>query len=229
MTPRLVALCSPAMGSGKSTVADHLVARHGFTRVAFASPLKRMTEALLLEAGYCADAVAGLVYGDMKNIPLPDLPPFTRRHAEVMLDALGPVPGEIDIGRGSMLDDLDDLVDWGVEHFRDGVTSRRLQQTIGTELGRDQWHPEIWVLIARDTIRAAAADTVVDDMRFPNEFDMIEREGGDTYRVCRPDVRIVGGAHASEGQLDGIAMPEIWNTGSIADLCAAADRAILRA
>lgn len=223
MNPRLVALCSPAMGSGKSTVADHLVARHGFTRVAFAAPLKRMTEALLLEAGVID--VTRYVYGDMKNIPLPDLPPFTRRHAEVMLEALGPVPGEIDIGRGSL---LDDLVDWGVEHFRSGATSRRLQQTIGTELGRDQWHPEIWVLIARDHIRAAATDTVVDDMRFPNEFDMIEREGGDTYRVCRPDVGIVGGAHASEGQLDGIAMPEIWNTGSIADLCAAADRAIFR-
>lgn len=43
----LIGLCSPAMGSGKSTVADYLVRHHGFSRVALATPLKMMTTALL--------------------------------------------------------------------------------------------------------------------------------------------------------------------------------------
>lgn len=45
MTRRLIAFTGPA-GSGKSTAALHLVAVHGFTRVHFAEPLKRMLAAL---------------------------------------------------------------------------------------------------------------------------------------------------------------------------------------
>ncbi len=45
---RLIGFCGPA-GSGKSAAADRLVHRHGFTRVRFAGPLKRMMWALGLD------------------------------------------------------------------------------------------------------------------------------------------------------------------------------------
>lgn len=41
----IIGLCGPA-GAGKSTVAAHLVAHHGFVRVRFAGPLKAMMRAL---------------------------------------------------------------------------------------------------------------------------------------------------------------------------------------
>lgn len=43
--PKLVALTGAA-GSGKSTVANYLVQRHGFVRVKFAGPLKAMCRAI---------------------------------------------------------------------------------------------------------------------------------------------------------------------------------------
>lgn len=49
--PPLVIGLTGLAGSGKDTVADHLVARHGFARHALADPIKNMLEALLIDAG----------------------------------------------------------------------------------------------------------------------------------------------------------------------------------
>lgn len=43
MAPRIVAVCGE-IGSGKSTVADHLVQAHGFFEVSMAQPLKQMCQ-----------------------------------------------------------------------------------------------------------------------------------------------------------------------------------------
>ena len=52
---RLIGLCGSA-GAGKDTVADHLVAAHGFTRVAFAAALKDVVAALF---GWPREALEG--------------------------------------------------------------------------------------------------------------------------------------------------------------------------
>lgn len=181
-TVRLIALCSPAMGSGKSTVAGHLVARHGFTKVAFATPLKQMTSALLGCTGMAPARVIEHVYGDAKEAVIPAI----------------------------------------------GVSSRRIQQLLGTEFGRRCIDENLWVGIAIAQAKALMAQgrsVVIDDMRFPIEFDAVQEAGGDCYRVVRPGA-VVTIQHASEGQLDGIHMREIWNTGDLDQLYADADRCV---
>lgn len=182
--PRLIALTSPAPGSGKSTVADRLVSEHGFMPVTFALPLKRMTAALLTTLGLPSEEIYARVYGARKHEIIP------------VLD----------------------------------ITSRKLQQLLGTEFGRQLIRDSIWVDIAMT--RAAAYLTqgrsvVIDDLRFPNELAAVEAMGGDCLRVVRPNAKVAE-PHASEGQLDLIVMPEIWNMGTIADLHSAVDRLLLR-
>lgn len=184
MKPRLIGLCSPAMGSGKTETARYLTEHRGFYRLAFASPLKNMTVALLSATGMDRWEVGKRVYGNRKEEVIPSL----------------------------------------------GVSSRRIQQTLGTEWGRICIKDSIWV----DITLAAAAEqmkngnsVVIDDMRFPNEFEAIHAAGGDTWRIVRPDARVTI-SHASEGQLDGVQMPEIFNGGTIQDLHAEVDRLLSR-
>lgn len=83
------------------------------------------------------------------------------------------------------------------------VSGRRLLQTLGTEWGRRQIHPEIWVRHWQRRVqlcRAAGQRVVVDDIRFPNEADAVCQLGGQVWLVDRPGVEYHGG-HASEGGL----------------------------
>lgn len=184
MKPRLIGLCSPAMGSGKTETARYMVKHLGFIRLAFATPLKNMTVALLSATGMDRWEVEKRVYGNRKEEVIPAL----------------------------------------------GVSSRRIQQLIGTEFGRNLIKDSIWVDI---TLAAAAGQmkngnsVVIDDMRFPNEYDAIHAAGGDTWRIVRPDAKVTV-SHASEGQLDGHHMPEIFNGGTVADLHAEVDRLLSR-
>ncbi len=50
-------------------------------------------------------------------------------------------------------------------------------------------------------------------MRYPNEYQGVQDAGGDCYRIVRPDAEVTV-AHESEGQLDLVHMPEIWNLGT---------------
>jgi hypothetical protein len=48
----LIGIYSPAAGSGKSAIADHLITHHNFARLSFAEPLKDMVRVLLENFGY---------------------------------------------------------------------------------------------------------------------------------------------------------------------------------
>jgi hypothetical protein len=95
-----------------------------------------------------------------------------------------------------------------------GVTPRHLMVTLGTEWGRDLVHRDIWT-----RLWAAQAErfehVVVDDVRFPNEVDLIRARGGKIWRIERPG--LVAGAHASE-QLDARADFTIVNDRSLEGL-----------
>ncbi|AOR76540.1 hypothetical protein BES08_07120 [Novosphingobium resinovorum] len=205
------------MGSGKSTAAQYLV-DHGYDLVKFAGPLKRMTRALLRCCGVSGIVIDRYVDGDLKEVPIGDLGEFLPEYAVAMLQAMGPVPGAVTLTQGEI---IDSLVEWGRATVVPGVTSRRLQQTLGTEWGREKIHTNLWVMIAIDEADLSRADgihVVIDDMRFPNEFEAVEAADGESRRIVRPGFAVTGGAHASEGQLDLIQMPEIWNTGTVEDL-----------
>jgi len=77
--PIIIALCSPAMGSGKSVIAEHLVERHQFQLVKFAHGLKAMTAALLGSIGYGADEIHDAIEGDAKETVIPALGVTPRR------------------------------------------------------------------------------------------------------------------------------------------------------
>lgn len=99
-----------------------------------------------------------------------------------------------------------------------GVSPRYLFQTLGTEWGRQLVHQKVWTDIAINRIRAVNGPVVVDDMRFPNEFEALTGAGGVTVRVVREGVMVPTG-HASEGLLDDTPMAyELVNDGTLEDL-----------
>lgn len=103
-----------------------------------------------------------------------------------------------------------------------GRTPRYLLQTLGTEWGRDTVKDSIWVdnLIARAQRSIAnGRPVVVDDLRFPNEFDALRRCGACLVKIIRPDAEDRGSAaHISEGGLNDHAFDYvIVNEGSLAD------------
>ena len=181
----LIALASPAPGSGKSEVARILVEQHGFTRMKFAAPLKDMVRVLLAATGMDRDMIERCVDGDLKET-----------------------------------------------HIREiGASSRRLQITLGTEWGREMIHPDLWVNIVRGGITSHRskhrdARIVLDDMRFPNELQMVRELGGIPAAVLRPGFEVGKIAHVSEGGLRYERMLSILTDGSLDDLARKVDDAL---
>lgn len=75
------------------------------------------------------------------------------------------------------------------------VTMRHLMVTLGTEWGRDAVRPDLWTRLW--AARASMSTNVVaDDVRFPNEVDLIRSAGGTIWRLERPG--LAAGDHVSE-------------------------------
>ena len=179
-SPRIIAFCSPAMGSGKTTAAERLVSHHGFRRIAFATPLKHMASGLLDAMGFSFAENYDRISGSRKEEMIPVL----------------------------------------------GITSRDLQQKLGTEFGRKMIRESLWVDITMSVVQqclAAGESVVIDDMRFPNEYEALLAAGADCRRIVRPDATVTR-SHVSEGALDGIHMPEIWNVGDLDEFLGRIDR-----
>lgn len=115
-------------------------------------------------------------------------------------------------------DDLNEYIEGSLKTeplpgFAD-LTPRHIMQTLGTEWGRDVIGTNFWADITRQACLAhlnVGRSVVIDDMRFPNEWDTVRSIGGLTYRIVRPDAPPPPTNHSSEGGLDNVAMPEIWN------------------
>jgi hypothetical protein len=72
-----------------------------------------------------------------------------------------------------------------------GMSPRQVASTLGTEWARNTVHPDLLVNAVEARIRAALATgckVVIDGMRFPNEWDMTYRLGGELWCVYRPGV-----------------------------------------
>ena len=88
-----------------------------------------------------------------------------------------------------------------------GVTPRHLMQTLGTEWGRDCIGPDVWVDVWKNSVQKwldGGLNVVVDDMRFPNEWDAVKSLEGECWYITRPRVKYPHPTeHSSEGALDG--------------------------
>jgi hypothetical protein len=96
-------------------------------------------------------------------------------------------------------------------------TGRALLQRLGSEFGRDQIHPLLWVNLW--IFRATECEHVVaDDVRFGEEMDAIRDLGGEVWSVVRPGFYDKTG-HKSENALAGRTFDRvIINDGTLEDL-----------
>jgi hypothetical protein len=105
-----------------------------------------------------------------------------------------------------------------------GVTPRFMMQTLGTEWGRKIIHPEIWLLAWKRSVEELGAygNVVVDDVRFPNELEIVKSHPSSTlWWVERPSAAATTEvmAHSSQQRLDRSEFNRtIVNNGTIKDL-----------
>jgi hypothetical protein len=145
----IIALTGPK-GTGKSTLAAHLVRLHGYRHFSFAQPIREMAKVLVPELNWDHLTTAE------KETPVPWL----------------------------------------------GVTPRHILQTLGTEWGREQVSPEVWVRVMLHTLdqaaKAGVRRAVVDDVRFPNEAEALLARGAELYGMRREAPQDAPDGHSSE-------------------------------
>lgn len=57
-------------------------------------------------------------------------------------------------------------------------TPREALQKMGTEVGRNQFHKDLWVKCLEKRVRYATCNIVITDVRFPNEIEALINQGG---------------------------------------------------
>lgn len=185
------------MRAGKDSVADILVRDHGFVKMSFAAPLKRMVKNLNpivgWEDGRCCD----------------ECPPEEPQAVYLQ-----------DLYDRGMTDDEIKASEFGPE-------ARRLWQRFGTDVMRaeqdDYWIQKAY----EDIVNSGHERIVLTDTRFPNEADMIYElmaHGplgitSSVWQIVRPGVELQPGSHASEQNV-GLMGEEITihNDGTLEEL-----------
>lgn len=89
-----------------------------------------------------------------------------------------------------------------------GQTPRFAMQTLGTEWGRDLLAQDLWVWAA--VRRCDGRNSVITDVRFPNERDAILSAGGVCFGITANWIVPTAGEHESEALIDEMvaALPE---------------------
>lgn len=112
-----------------------------------------------------------------------------------------------------------------------GLTPRKLMQTLGTEWGRGH-DKDFWVKIWTEEIWKLSNKTlfVTDDYRFPNEAGALRMKWAILIRVIRPSLELPDvSAHESERHIMNLPVDfTIYNDGSIQALHSAVDDIILQ-
>lgn len=106
-----------------------------------------------------------------------------------------------------------------------GVTLRHMLRTFGTEWGRKLIHPDLWVMKTKERIRRLPKNytVVVDDMRMPNEYHMLRKEGATLVRIERKATPKPAVPHESDALLEGFEFDyHVSNDGDVEELRAKA-------
>jgi hypothetical protein len=76
---------------------------------------------------------------------------------------------------------------WWSDKFGYEFSPRKALQLMGTEAGRNVFHPDLWIFSLEKKLELYP-NIVIADTRFPNEIDFIRSKGGFVVRVTRgPD------------------------------------------
>lgn len=70
------------------------------------------------------------------------------------------------------------------EKFGKEFSPREALQKMGTEVGRDVFHQDFWVM-SLESRMDKSYNYVITDVRFPNEIDWIHNQGGKVYQIQR--------------------------------------------
>lgn len=198
--PRLIGL-GGRLRSGKDTIADHLVAHHGYLKIGMSDVILehvlvvnpwirvRLTDAWSLRRGW----------------RFPVLPGFHR--ARGIVEGVGYV-------------DAKTVRDFREYMWRDG-----------TDGGRDYHHDNIWVDKMDQRLRGLLEQghrVVITGVRYPNELAMTRQNGAWSLWVARSSADGAAKAHKTEASLEADDFDiVISNDGTLADLHDAADVLIL--
>lgn len=103
----------------------------------------------------------------------------------------------------------------------EGVTPRRMMQTLGTEWGRQMIDPDLWVKVGMrfaDQMLDNGYAVAFNDVRFPNEALAIRERGGIIIEIQRPGTG-EGDNHVSESGLPRELIDDVVvNDGEVQDL-----------
>lgn len=216
--------------SGKDTVGGFLYG-YGFERVAFGDPVKRILADLnpYVDGARISGSFAESreTFGLLSSM-LGAIPRHTSVHsptfddASQALDILDPfVTGTERLG--TLLRDAGG--DW--EKLKDEENDprhreiRRLQQALGTEVGREILPGSVWAdtgmaKVARH--RRDLASVVITDCRFDDEAEAVRAAGGKVVRIVRPSLPATDSHTSESGISDHLVDREIVNDGTLDDL-----------
>lgn len=189
-------------GAGKDSVADLLVRDWGFTKMAFATPLKEAVAVLDPILGYHKEYCCAECDAEVEEIRLSTL-----------------------LGYGLTQEDVK-------RDFMYGPELRRVYETFGTDVVRAADEDFWVKLASKELFRTERDRIVFSDVRFENEAGMILEAGEiartiqcSLWRVARPGV--TAGEHSSSN-LSGLLGEEvtILNDGSLEDLKVPVDMAM---
>lgn len=189
-------------GSGKDTVADMLQRFHGFRKVAFADPLKRIARDVY-------DFTDEQLWGPSEYRNAADLRYPRETSPGGVVNYLSPRYALQTLG-----------TEWGRDCYADtwvDMGIRIARELLDPNGGKDY---DAKVGVFRSTCPPPAG-VVFSDCRFVNEERKIKAAGGKVVRIVRPGAGLAGaaGLHASEvEQLQIKADVEIVNAGTLDEL-----------
>ncbi|GGG68590.1 hypothetical protein GCM10011374_36200 [Kocuria dechangensis] len=209
--------------SGKDTAGAHLVASHGYTRLALADPIKAILAAIdplvegkerrtrdddsgtvpkkaLDESQRIINAISGEIArrGLLVNPTEGRIRPATKM-ARILNPYCVPVHKDetdrLSTHLAAVHGDWNQLKDEELPAHRE---IRRLQQVFGTEAGRSVFGEDLWIRLLFAAAATIEGPVVVTDIRFDNEAKAIRDAGGTVIKIHRPDLAASGDIHASE-------------------------------
>ncbi|NWN87005.1 MAG: hypothetical protein HLX51_00460 [Micrococcaceae bacterium] len=227
--------------SGKDSAALQLVGHHGFVRVAFADPVKRVLADLNpyvtrptedQRVSQLFAEIQTLEHRIGKAFTVNTVAPIRSSHVTMAVRRLDPL-----LSGDRRMTEVLALVDGNWDRLKEdskdvlpdtSAEIRRLQQIIGTEIGRQLVSDTIWVDTAMFTVkrmRDRGNPVVISDCRFDNEAQAVRDAGGIMVRVDRPSLtsQPVDGHASEQGVADELIDEVIVNDGDLDDLHASID------